>query len=693
MLVLAWPAGAQAAGWRAQEETVPEGAAQYYELGVATGGESVHAWLRNANAVEALIRPRGGGGTRVTLQSPVNNDAIPRLSVAPDGAAAAIWEHADHPEVVRRAPGAPFAARETLGPATGAPDVAVLDDGSTWAAWPNGATIVVRRASRGGSFVAEPDVDPPGAALPEDVRLWPGPDDQLLLTYRIRTSTSTSVTLATRAVLKAATSSGFGDDAELRTSTRNHPMGSPPDIFFQEAQTAAFGDDVVVVGIEEQFAQNFSFSPMETLVTGHARALTAAPAPWSSATLETGSFSGFPTTNGDSVGTPSATRAAGGDVLIAWRYSRSTSGSAAESHIRLARRTGPGGSFTPDAPLASTGAGANTVGIPSLASLPGGAVASVFRDQGPSAPLGSRLVRADGTRVTLDTGLAGDDGGLPRGHDTFPFATSPDGHALVAHSPSGDRVALRALDVLAPSLTVSVPARAVEDASVQLGSTAVDDLGTATVRWDLGDGRTAQGASPAVTWPTPGAYVVTATADDGLGNRTTATRTITVDAAPAPPPGTPFPIPGPRPADRTAPLVSALTLSRSTFAVGPEPTALAAQRRRRTPRGTTLSFRLSEPARVLVVVERARRGFFTGRRGPCRSKRPRTRARVRRCTIYSVRGTLRRTGAAGANRVAFSGRLGRRALPRGSYRLRVVAIDAANNVSRPALKSFRIVRR
>ena len=43
--------------------------------------------------------------------------------------------------------------------------------------------------------------------------------------------------------------------------------------------------------------------------------------------------------------------------------------------------------------------------------------------------------------------------------------------------------------------------------------------------------------------------------------------------------------------------------------------------------------------------------------------------------------------------IAFSGRIGRKALKPGSYRFRLVAIDAAGNKSADRLLKFRVVRR
>jgi hypothetical protein len=150
-----------------------------------------------------------------------------------------------------------------------------------------------------------------------------------------------------------------------------------------------------------------------------------------------------------------------------------------------------------------------------------------------------------------------------------------------------------------------------------------------------------------------------------------------------------------RPIDRFAPVITQARLLRSRFAVGPQPTALGAQRRRRrAARGTAITYRVNEGAFVALAVQRVTRGYRVGRR--CAARRPRRvrrGRRVRRCTRLVTRGTIRRNARAGLNRIAFSGRLGRRALPVGRYRFVLVARDAAGNVSRPRVLAFRIVRR
>jgi len=112
--------------------------------------------------------------------------------------------------------------------------------------------------------------------------------------------------------------------------------------------------------------------------------------------------------------------------------------------------------------------------------------------------------------------------------------------------------------------------------------------------------------------------------------------------------------------DRDPPVVARVSLGPSTFAVARRATAVSAAR------GTVIRYTLSEPAAVALRFYRV----STGRRV----------------------GTLRRAGRTGANRVAFSGRIGRRALRPGRYRLRVTAVDPAGNRSVTRTRRFRMVR-
>jgi streptogramin lyase len=130
--------------------------------------------------------------------------------------------------------------------------------------------------------------------------------------------------------------------------------------------------------------------------------------------------------------------------------------------------------------------------------------------------------------------------------------------------------------------------------------------------------------------------------------------------------------------DTVSPVLDDLAASPSRFAVKPAVSG-AAKRRRAIPLGTTLKFRLSEAATVTFTFTRKAAGRKSGDRcvAPTRSNKG-----AKRCTRLVIAGTLTKNGTSGTNRVSFSGRLGRKALSAGSYRLTGTARDAAGNFSR-----------
>lgn len=139
---------------------------------------------------------------------------------------------------------------------------------------------------------------------------------------------------------------------------------------------------------------------------------------------------------------------------------------------------------------------------------------------------------------------------------------------------------------------------------------------------------------------------------------------------PAPPGGLPAP---------ARPAVSALRLTPRAFRVAP-----------RRPAGTRVRFRASHAGTAVLRVLRPRPGRVRARRCvvPARASRV-----ARRCTRYVGLGALRRRVAAGSRVVRFTGRLGRRALRPGRYRLTVTLTDAAGSRSAPRSVAFRILPR
>jgi len=156
------------------------------------------------------------------------------------------------------------------------------------------------------------------------------------------------------------------------------------------------------------------------------------------------------------------------------------------------------------------------------------------------------------------------------------------------------------------------------------------------------------------------------------------------------------PVVVPPKADVTRPVVSALSFAPRTFRVAKAATATSAaakkKAKKKAPAGTKLRFTLSEAAAVRIAVERATTGRRSGKR--CVKETARLRkAKAKRCTRYVRAGTLTRTAKAGRVTVAFSGRIGRRALARGAYRVAITATDAAGNrTAKAATRTFKVVR-
>jgi len=160
-----------------------------------------------------------------------------------------------------------------------------------------------------------------------------------------------------------------------------------------------------------------------------------------------------------------------------------------------------------------------------------------------------------------------------------------------------------------------------------------------------------------------------------------------------------------RAADTTAPKLWALRIAPRAFAVGRRGRGKQARslardsgrrRAKRVRRGATVRFKLSEAARVVVRVQRGLPGLRKTVRGKRRCVKP-TRAlrrrRAKRCLRFrSLRPTLVRSGRRGQNSFRFAGRLGRRALRPGRYRMALRAADAAGNPSKSRRRGFRIVR-
>lgn len=136
-------------------------------------------------------------------------------------------------------------------------------------------------------------------------------------------------------------------------------------------------------------------------------------------------------------------------------------------------------------------------------------------------------------------------------------------------------------------------------------------------------------------------------------------------------------------AAEAGPVLSALKLSPARFRRGKHAAKLASHSHRRkpaTPTATTISFRLSTAATVILSFQRAQPGQLNGHSCLAISAK---RHHSRRCTRHPpVSGAVTLTGHAGANRISFEGILdGARKLPAGSYQLTLAARNAAGSTT------------
>lgn len=106
-------------------------------------------------------------------------------------------------------------------------------------------------------------------------------------------------------------------------------------------------------------------------------------------------------------------------------------------------------------------------------------------------------------------------------------------------------------------------------------------------------------------------------------------------------------------------------------------------------RSGTLKVTLSEAATVTIRFERR----IAGHRKAGRCVAPRRAPHGRRCVRFRTIGTQTRRAVNGANRLAIGGKIGRRAIPAGSYRITLLARDAAGNVSKPLSVTTDVVAR
>ncbi len=141
-------------------------------------------------------------------------------------------------------------------------------------------------------------------------------------------------------------------------------------------------------------------------------------------------------------------------------------------------------------------------------------------------------------------------------------------------------------------------------------------------------------------------------------------------------------------ATASPPVISGARLTHTRFRVAARGTAVSAVA---LPRGTSFQFGLSASARLSIAITHTTPGVLHGRRCGALSRAIK-RAGGHACRRTVTIATLTRASEpAGADTVAFSGRIGRRALAAGRYRAALSARNAAGR-SQTVTLAFSVVR-
>jgi hypothetical protein len=616
----------------------------------------------DGGTLRVFERPPGGPFTS-SLSLDIGQDASPRIAAGSDGTVAVefVDPTSSHAEVVVRPPGGSFgsmvtvgsgAAGETLG---GAP--AVLPDGTVLAPWLDHTAEAAHVASLAPGSSSPVDATPAGAmpsvyvpviasnAAGDAVAMWPD------------APSSTEIRLAYSERPPGGT---FGAAQAVRTRTLG---GDDSQSFGVDLLTLDAAGDILAVWQVHTLSGSTTTTRLQTSV--RAAGLGSFPT-WTQLDQTTYLY-GF-----DAGGALDASRTAtlawvdpAGDLVTASAAAAGGYQLSAPSTV-LANAWQGAHIFPPGLGLAPL----TTGGLAGLLIQPG----NYFGPPAPGGPLPSYLAPPGGSLTAgptlVPSGVEAADLEPDRAGDAFAAVTVDAQNAPCLFCFSGS-VPVVAYDATPPTVgSINAPSPASAGKPASLSVPAADAISGVSVSWGFGDGTSGSGTAVTHAWTTPGAYTVQATATDGAGNTARTQTTVTVR-------------------DTTPPRLSHVKLSHARFAVARTRTAITARQHKHAV-GTTVRFTLSEAARVTLTVSHGVPGKRAGH--SCRPSHASHLSKKQRCTATATDGTItRRTEKAGADRIPFSGRIGRRALKRGHYAIRIVATDPAGNRSPPHTAKFTII--
>lgn len=133
--------------------------------------------------------------------------------------------------------------------------------------------------------------------------------------------------------------------------------------------------------------------------------------------------------------------------------------------------------------------------------------------------------------------------------------------------------------------------------------------------------------------------------------------------------------PGGGAADTTAPSLASPTLSKKSIVPG---------------KAVNVGVFASEAGTMRIVITKPASGRKV--KGACKPLTKKNR-KAKKCTYQKVVTTITRPASAGANSFKFDGKVGKKKLARGSYRMTIVVTDASGNPSAPVVLAFKIVKK
>jgi CSLREA domain-containing protein len=225
---------------------------------------------------------------------------------------------------------------------------------------------------------------------------------------------------------------------------------------------------------------------------------------------------------------------------------------------------------------------------------------------------------------------------------------------------------------VAPPTPGGSPATSVTATSAVLDGAAESSVLLTAYRFAWTVEGTATGGTTALQWVAPKTTAHLSARLTGLAPGTTYRYELVGDNADGT--GSSTPIMFTTRPDRTKPMLSLLRVAPAIF---------------RAPKGTTVSFTLSEAATTTLRFDRVLPGVRRGKRCVARTARRRGRA----CTRYiPVVGSVAVVGKLGANSTRFDAKVAGKPLRPSAYRLRAAPKDGSGNVGKTVITAFRVQR-